>query len=101
KGVKNGAKLLEGPVPDWKKFGLRDAANGLGGSTTGLPHFHHASFLARFPFGSLDLSDSDLPIRVQITGWSPFIPTDDDHSSLPVGAMEYRFINTGNTALDT
>jgi hypothetical protein len=26
KGVKNGAKLLEGPVPDWKKFGLTDWA---------------------------------------------------------------------------
>jgi uncharacterized protein (DUF608 family) len=100
KGLQNGTKLLEGPVPDWKKFGLKDAGNGLGGSTTGLPHFHHASFLARFPFGILDLSDSDLPIRVQITGWSPFIPTDDDHSSLPVGAMEYRFVNTGNTTLD-
>ena len=40
KGLKNGAKLLEGPVPDWKKFGQRDAGNGSGGATTGLPHFH-------------------------------------------------------------
>jgi hypothetical protein len=24
KGLKSGAKLLEGPVPDWKKFGQRD-----------------------------------------------------------------------------
>src|SRR5690242_12427312 len=34
KGIKNGAKVLEGPVPDWKKFGLKDAGNGLTGSTT-------------------------------------------------------------------
>ena len=27
KGLTNGAKILEGPVPDWKKFGLRDAGN--------------------------------------------------------------------------
>ena len=39
KGLKNGAKILEGPVPDWKKFGQRDAGNGLGGATTGLPRF--------------------------------------------------------------
>ncbi|WP_295791287.1 GH116 family glycosyl hydrolase [Mucilaginibacter sp.] len=97
RGVKNGAKLLEGPVPDWKKFGLRDAANGLGGSTTGLPHFHDASFKARFPFAYLDITDNDLPLKVQVTGWSPFIPTDDDNSSLPVGAMEYKFTNTGKT----
>jgi len=100
KGIKNGAKLLEGPVPDWKKFGLRGAGNGLGGATTGLPHFRHASFNARFPFGVLDISDEDLPLKVQITGWSPFIPTDDDNSSLPVGAMEYKFTNTSNTSID-
>lgn len=100
KGVKNGAKLLEGPVSDWKKFGIQDAGNGLEGSTIGLPHFHHASFNARFPFGHLDLSDDDLPLSVQVTGWSPFIPTDDDNSSLPVGAMEYKFINTGKTNID-
>ena len=84
KGLKNGAKILEGPVPDWKKFGQRDAGNGLGGATTGLPHFQNASFNARFPFGHLDLTDSDLPFKVQVTGWSPFIPTDEDNSSLPV-----------------
>ena len=39
KGIKNGAKLLEGPVPDWKKFGQRDAGNGSGGATTGLAAF--------------------------------------------------------------
>ncbi len=100
KGIKNGAKLLEGPVPDWKKFGQRDAGNGLGGATTGLPHFHNASFLAKFPFGILDLSDNDLPLKVRITGWSPFIPTDEDNSSLPVGAFEYKFTNTGTATID-
>ena len=94
KGKKNGAKLLEGPVPDWKKFGQRDAGNGSGGATTGLPHFRHASFTAKFPFGYLDISDEDIPFKIKITGWSPFIPTEDDNSGLPVGAMEYHFINT-------
>ncbi|MFI5139638.1 MAG: GH116 family glycosyl hydrolase [Sphingobacteriales bacterium] len=100
KGGKNGAKLLEGPVPDWKKFGLHDAANGLGGATTGLPHFHKAVFKARFPFGYLDITDNDIPLKVEITGWSPFIPTDDDNSSLPVGALEYKFTNSGNARID-
>ncbi|MEP7109237.1 MAG: GH116 family glycosyl hydrolase [Ferruginibacter sp.] len=100
KGIKNGAKLLEGPVPDWKKFGQRDAGNGLGGATTGLPHFRNASFNARFPFGYLDISDSDLPFKVQVAGWSPFIPTDDDNSGMPVGAMEYKFTNIGKTTVE-
>src|SRR5436189_1859525 len=42
KGQKNKAKILEGPVPDWKKFGLSGSGNGLGGATTGLPHFQKA-----------------------------------------------------------
>jgi len=100
KGIKNGAKLLEGPVPDWKKFGQRDAGNGLGGSTTGLPHFRNASFNVKFPFAYLDISDADLPFKVQVTGWSPFIPTDDDNSSLPVGSMEYKFTNTGKVTAE-
>jgi uncharacterized protein (DUF608 family) len=100
KGIANGAKILEGPVPDWKKFGQRDAGNGSGGLTIGLPRFRHASFLARFPFGYLDISDNDLPLKIKITGWSPFIPADDDNSSLPVAALEYHFINSGIKTLD-
>ncbi|HTD98185.1 MAG TPA: GH116 family glycosyl hydrolase [Mucilaginibacter sp.] len=97
KGLEKGAKILEGPVPDWKKFGLKDAGNGLSGSTTGLPRFSGVSFKTEFPFCHIDLTDKDIPLSVQLTGWSPFIPTDDDNSSLPVGAIEYKFINTGNS----
>ena len=43
KGVTNGAKLLEGPVPAWKHFGLHNSALGFGGSAIGLPHFSEAS----------------------------------------------------------
>ena len=100
KGIANGAKLLEGPVPDWKKFGRQNSANGSEGSTTGLPHFRNVSFLARFPFGYIDITDNDLPLKIKITGWSPFIPTDDDNSSLPVAAVEYHFVNTGTAKLD-
>jgi len=100
KGLPNGAKLLEGPVPDWKKFGLHDAGNGLSGSTIGLPHFQSATFKAEFPFAHISLADRDIPLDVNLTGWSPFIPTDDDNSSLPVGAIEYKFVNTGKTPIE-
>jgi uncharacterized protein (DUF608 family) len=87
-------------VPDWKKFGQRDAGNGAGGATTGLPRFRNASFLSRFPFGYIDISDNDLPLKIKVTGWSPFIPGDENNSSLPVAALEYQFINTGITQVD-
>jgi uncharacterized protein (DUF608 family) len=93
KGTKNIARVLEGPVPDWKKFGQQDAGNGASGATTGLPRFQHASFKARFPFATIELTDSRVPVQVQITGWSPFIPGDENNSSLPIGALEYKFTN--------
>jgi len=100
KGYENGTKVIEGPVPEWKIFGLRESGNGLGGKTFGLPRFENASFIARFPFGITSLSDPDIPIDVEITGWSPFIPGYADHSSLPVAAMEYTFTNTSGEHIE-
>jgi len=98
KGIPNSARVLEGPVPGWKKFGQLGSATGDYGSSFGLARFREATFKARFPFGEVDLKDRDLPIAVTIKGWSPFIPTDADNSSLPVGALEYKFTNTSNKA---
>lgn len=93
KGIDNGTKVLEGPVPDWKKFGVPLAGNGRGDNTYGLPRFNRIEFKTEFPFGHITLEDSDIPVKVNITGWNPFIPTDPDNSSLPVGALEYTFRN--------
>jgi uncharacterized protein (DUF608 family) len=100
KGVKNSSKVLEGQVPDWKKFGQPDSANGSGGTSYGLPRFQNTKFTARFPFAFIDVQDDNIPLEVQLTGWSPFIPTDADNSSLPVGALEYSFKNNGNSKID-
>ena len=106
KGITNGAKVLEGQIQDWKRFGPPASANGTWappfnklGPSWGLPRFKNARFLARFPFAYIDLDDKELPLEVQLKGWSPFIPTDADNSSLPVGAIEYSFKNTGNSSL--
>ncbi len=100
KGIVNGAKVLEGPVPEWKKFGRPYSGLGSEGATIGLPRFSEASFLARFPFGYVELADNDIPLKVKITGWSPFVPTEEDSSSLPVGALEYEFKNPGSSSLE-
>ena len=100
KGIENGSKVLEGQVPGWKRFGSPNTGNGSKGMSWGLPRFENAKFLTRFPFAHIDLDDNDLPLNVKIKGWSPFIPTDPDNSSLPTGAIEYTFENTGNSELD-
>ncbi|MBN2296105.1 MAG: hypothetical protein JXM70_26985 [Pirellulales bacterium] len=96
-GEDNIARVVEGPIPDWKYFGMPGAGNGLSHTTHGLPRFREAEFLDRFPFATIDLEDKLVPFTVRITGWSPFTPGDPDSSSLPVGALEYTFKNTSNT----
>ena len=98
KGLKNGAKILEGPVQNWKVFG--NPGTGGGSSVFGCPRFDKAEFQARFPFGSVNFYDEDIPMDITLTGWSPFIPTDADNSSLPVGAVEYTFKNTSGSDLE-
>ena len=100
KGMNNATKVLEGQVPDWKKFGQPDSANGSGGTSYGFPRFQNARFTARFPFATIELQDDDIPLIIKLNGWSPFIPTDADSSSLPLGALEYSFKNNGTSKID-
>ncbi len=101
KGYENGTKVIEGPVPDRKKFGNPDNGTGSFGKTYGLPRFAEVrSFEARFPFAKIKLNDESMPLTAEITAWSPFIPGDEDNSSLPAGAMEYSFTNTADSEID-
>jgi uncharacterized protein (DUF608 family) len=100
KGQPGSARVLEGPVPDWKKFGIKDAGLGQPGKTWGLARMREAEFKTRFPFAEITLKDPGVPAEIRLTGWSPFIPTDADNSSLPVGGLEYRFKNTGAATLE-
>ncbi|MBN2377876.1 MAG: hypothetical protein JXD22_15875 [Sedimentisphaerales bacterium] len=92
---KNGnvAKVLEGQVPGWKIFGQPKTGNGAAGTSYGFPRFLDCRFITQFPFATIKLADSDIPLEVEITGWSPFVPGNSDQSSLPFGAIEYTFNN--------
>jgi uncharacterized protein (DUF608 family) len=99
------ARVLEGPVPDWKPLfpwdrRWRSSGHGGGGRGFGLPRFQASRFSARFPFATVELRDQTLPVSVGITGWSPFIPGDADHSGLPAGGVEYTFANLSERPLE-
>ena len=100
KGKRPVARVLEGPVPGWKLFGSPGTGNGAAGTAFGLPRFRKAVFRARFPFARIRLSDPDVPLEVEITGWSPFEPGAADDSSLPVAGLEYRFVNRGRAPIE-
>jgi len=90
----NVARVVEGPIPNWKYFGSPGSGRGSERTTYGLPRFKNCSFEARFPFCTIALApDATMPLQASITGWSPFTPGDADSSSMPVGALEYTFTN--------
>jgi uncharacterized protein (DUF608 family) len=101
KGEPNWARVLEGPVPGWKKFGQGGSGNGASGAAFGLPRFRAAEFRVRFPFATVALEDKDAAFAVELTGWSPFEPGDADNASLPVAALEYHFTNKTAKARET
>lgn len=101
KGMEDGTRVLESQVPAYKAWGRGNCGSGLGGTTYGLPRFDKGNFLARFPFAQLQLWEDEFPVRVKIAAWSPFIPNNADDSSLPVGCLEYTFLNTTNRPLQT
>ena len=92
KGAKT-ARVVEGPVPLCRAFEGTDGGFGLWGRLYGLPRFEKAAFQASFPFATVELQDTSMPVSAELTGWSPFIPGDADACSLPVAAMEYKFSN--------
>jgi uncharacterized protein (DUF608 family) len=91
---KNLSLVLEGPVQKRKIFGAPDCALGYCSSANyGLPRFENCDFNWAFPFAQVLLSSEDCPLKVEISGWSPFIPGESDNSSLPVAGLEFSFEN--------
>ncbi|MCL5271476.1 MAG: non-lysosomal glucosylceramidase [bacterium] len=94
------ARVLEGPVQGWKVFGMPGTGNGAAGADYGLPRFDRAVFETRFPFATVGLTDPAVPLKVELTGWSPFTPGEANSSSLPVAGLEYCLTNPTGEAVE-
>ncbi|QGG08411.1 GH116 family glycosyl-hydrolase [Enterobacter cancerogenus] len=66
----------------------------------GMPHFSRTVFEGEFPCATLQFSDPHFPADVQLLAFNPFIPGNEDDSSLPVAWFEWDVINTADEALD-
>ena len=87
-------KLVEGPMPVEKIYNLGTKGQGFReGGYEGLPRFENTTFKGQYPFGFITLTDPDVPIKVEITGFNPFIPLDDKNSSIPCAILEYTLTN--------
>jgi uncharacterized protein (DUF608 family) len=94
KGRRPVTRLVEGPMPLEKIYDHGLKAQGYrGGGHEGLPRFERSTFKGEYPFGFVTLHDPDMPLRVEIAGWNPFIPLDDRNSSIPCAILEYTLRN--------
>jgi non-lysosomal glucosylceramidase len=60
--------------------------------------FPQVEFTGQYPIGTIRLNDPASAISVVMETYSPFIPLDYDHSSLPVTVMEITLKNAGESA---
>ena len=88
------ATALEGIIPQADYEGARGATV----PNHGLPRFRQCRFDAAYPFGTVSLSDADVPLRARLTAFNPLIPTDSDSSGIPVAIL--RFILTNDSEED-
>ena len=66
----------------------------------GIPRFAKASFDAAYPFGQVNLSDPNSPIKVKIMGFNPLIPTDENNSGIPIAVLTYQVTNHSNKTIE-
>lgn len=62
--------------------------------------FSCVSFEGRYPVGCIDYFDEGCPVAVSLTAFSPFIPLDEENSSLPVTVMEYVVKNRTDAEME-
>ncbi len=82
--------------PNGHGFGHGPDVNNL----CGFPHFREHRFVGEFPLASVHFSDSSFPGKPSLHAWSPFIPGDDYHSSLPIACYEVEIVNDTESSLD-
>ena len=75
--------------------------NGLNSCTmAGFPHFRNVTFDGEFPIATVKFTDDDFPAEIKLTAFNPFIPLDDQNSSIPAAFFELEIENSTGTALE-
>ena len=97
----NKTRLVEGPMPPEKiyNFGLQGQGY-RGGGQEGIPRFRNCEFESQYPFGTVHLDDPAVPVKVEIEGWSPFVPNDDKVAGIPAAILTYTLENTSNKQIE-
>jgi len=72
-----------------------------GSSGSGFLRMAECAFTGYFPFCQIDFADETVPVKVSTEAWSPFIPLNDEDSSLPVAVFDITLTNTTDKHVNT
>lgn len=61
---------------------------------SGMPHFRDSSFEGMFPFACVRFEDDQFPGEAALSAFNPFIPLDEDASSMPAAFYTVTLTNT-------
>ncbi len=71
-----------------------------GETMAGFPHFRDVCFKGTFPMAQLCLSEEGFPIVARLSAFNPFIPHNEDDSSLPAALFEWELENVTDRDAD-
>ena len=78
-----------------------EGSSGLGSNNVpGLTRLAQARFTGEFPLARIDFIDPEIPVRISLDAFTPFIPHDAEASGLPVAILRYKVHNPGAVAAD-
>lgn len=60
----------------------------------GFPHMDSCMFRGEFPFARIDFACRQLPVKIELEAYNPFVPSDPDASGFPAAVLRYTVTNT-------
>ena len=66
----------------------------------GFPHFPETDFTVRFPFAEMFFEYEKFPGTVRMTSFNPFIPLNEEDSSIPAAMFEFEITNNTDDTID-
>ncbi|MFP4016275.1 MAG: GH116 family glycosyl-hydrolase [Halanaerobiales bacterium] len=70
------------------------------GTVAGLPRFDSSKMRGEYPFVRVDFEDQQLPVKVELEAFTPFIPLNADDSGIPGIIIRYKAKNTSDEQVE-
>ncbi len=61
-----------------------------------LPRLEDSLIVCEFPFANVRFEDSEIPLKIEMEAFTPFIPLNSDDSGIPAAIIRYKVKNIAN-----